>query len=162
MGFTYSREWENELVSLYQNADSEEDDEKIYALLERVDRYDDIRTARALFKCLKIEIEGIDQAAINILGAMDYVLYYEAVFQTISTYSDSELADAVSLLDWPGGTLSLQDLESNVFIFIDNNLDINRMKKLVHEIEETDYHEEQPHMYFYNYFKHKIAEKSHD
>ena len=91
MTFIYTKEWEDELLGLYQAMDEGQDfDEKFDELIEIARNSDDTRVVQALIRCLAIQLEGVDQQVEGVLGSIDHDVYYEGVFQIVSDYFEFE------------------------------------------------------------------------
>jgi len=169
MSFIYTVEWEQELLNLYRNANSKEDDMKIIALLgllNTAENRNDERIAWALFRCLEISIEGIDETVYNALSKIDYEFYYLYLFKYAEQYYGSEDSEIAYCLNWRRGELGLSDLEKEVFPAAQKYLSTHTLKRLIFDVEDLglnefeDEDEDEPYVSLVNFFKEEVSRRN--
>jgi len=152
MSFKYSEDWAEELVTLYRNANSIEDDERLYELLDAVEGEGccDIRLVQPLLECLEIGIEGTDQTVYGVLASIDYPIYYEGVFAIVNKYLDegTDLSEetkayvAMQVLDWQMRELTDEEYNKVVFPIVEKYLSVQQAKKYLIVLESRGVPEE--------------------
>jgi len=160
MSFIYTEEWEQELLNLYRNGNTKEEMMRIIALLGLLgtaENRNDERIAWALFRCLEISIDGMDQKVLNALSKIDYEFYYLYLFKYAEQYYGIEGSDLIYCLNWNGGELGLSDLEKEVFPAAQKYLSTHTLKRLIFDVEDlglNEFEEEGvPYVPLVNFFK---------
>jgi len=168
MSFIYTEEWEQELLNLYRNGNTKEEMMRIIALLDLLDTAEDLnsdeRIAWALFRCLEISIDGMDQKVLNALSDIDYEFYYLYLFKYVEQYYGSEDSEIVYCLNWNGGELGLSDLEKEVFPAAQKYLSTHTLKRLIFDVEDLGLNEfedeDEPYVSLVNFFKEEVSRRN--
>ena len=174
MSFKYSEDWAEELVTLYRNANSIEDDERLYELLDAVEDCSDIKLVQPLIECLEIGIDGIDQTVYGVLASIDYPIYYEGVFAIVNKYLDegTDLSEetkayvAMEVLDWQMRELTDEEYNKVVFPIVEKYLSVQQAKKYLIVLESRgvpeEYNDNKAIISFYHFFKKMVKEQENE